>query len=60
MVAEHKDTNKDADLGLAQHNDGVMAAAASWVAVRVMRTDEDLMIAKTVCNVIGLGCTKEK
>jgi len=37
-----------------------MAAAASRVAVRVMRTDEDLMIAKTVCHVIGLGCTKEK
>ena len=59
MVAEHKDTNKGADLGLAPHNDGVIAAAASRVAVRVMRTDEDLMIAKTDCHGIGLGCTKE-
>ena len=60
MVAEHKDTNKGADLGLAPHNDGVIAAAASRVAVRVMRTDEELMIATTVCHVLGLGCTKEK
>ena len=60
MVAEHKDTNKGADLGLAPHNDGVMAAAAGRVVVRVMRTDEELMIATTVCHVLGLGCTKEK
>jgi len=25
------------------------------VAVRVIRTDEELMIAKTVCRVLGLG-----
>ena len=60
MVAEHKDTNKDADLGLAPHNDGVIAAAAGRVVVRVMRTDEELMIATTVCRVLSLGCTKEK
>ncbi|HEY5529639.1 MAG TPA: acetate/propionate family kinase [Thermoleophilia bacterium] len=36
-------------------NEGVISAAASRVAVRVIRTDEELMIAKTVCRVLGLG-----
>jgi acetate kinase len=36
-------------------NAGVISAAASQVTVRVMRTDEELMIAKTVCHVLGLG-----
>jgi acetate kinase len=36
-------------------NEGVISAAASRVAVRVIRTDEELMIAKTVCGVLGLG-----
>ena len=35
-------------------NDGVVSAAAGRVAVRVIHTDEALMIAKTVCRVIGL------
>jgi len=33
----------------------VISTAASRVAVRVIRTDEDLMIAKRVCGVLGLG-----
>jgi acetate kinase len=33
----------------------MISAAASRVAVRVIRTDEELMIAKTVCQVLGLG-----
>jgi len=33
----------------------VISAAASRVAVRVIHTDEELMIAKTVCDVLGLG-----
>ena len=37
----------------------VISAAASRVAVRVIRTDEERMIAKTVCRVLGLGCKKE-
>ncbi|MFZ0201604.1 MAG: hypothetical protein WAL05_20580, partial [Candidatus Sulfotelmatobacter sp.] len=41
-------------------NDGVISAAASRVAVRVIRTDEELMIAKTVCQVLGLGCKKQE
>ena len=41
-------------------NAGVISAAAGRVVVRVMRTDEELMIATTVCHVLGLGCTKEK
>jgi acetate kinase len=36
-------------------NAGVISAAASRVAVRVIRTDEEGMIAKTVCRVLGLG-----
>ncbi|MGA2300586.1 MAG: hypothetical protein ABSG77_07825 [Candidatus Acidiferrum sp.] len=33
----------------------VISAAASRVAVRVIRTDEESMIAKTVCRVLDLG-----
>jgi acetate kinase len=36
-------------------NEGVISAAASRVVVRVIRTDEERMIAKTVCRVLGLG-----
>jgi acetate kinase len=36
-------------------NEGVISAAASRVVVRVIRTDEECMIAKTVCRVLGLG-----
>jgi acetate kinase len=36
-------------------NEGVISAAASRVVVRVIRTDEEHMIAKTVCRVLGLG-----
>ena len=35
-------------------NEGVISAAASQVVVRVIRTDEECMIAKTVCRVLGL------
>ena len=38
---------------------GVISAQASRVAVRVMRTDEEWMIAKTVCGVLGLETGKE-
>jgi acetate kinase len=40
-------------------NEGVISTDASRVAVRVIRTNEELMIAKTVCRVLGLGCEKE-
>jgi acetate kinase len=36
-------------------NEGVISAAASRVVVRVIRTDEERMIAETVCSVLGLG-----
>jgi acetate kinase len=36
-------------------NEGMISAAASRVAVRVMHTDEEWMIAKTVCRVLNLG-----
>jgi acetate kinase len=40
-------------------NEGVISAAASRATVRVIHTDEECMIAKTVCRVLGLGCEKE-
>ena len=36
-------------------NKGVISTSASRVAVRVIRTDEEWMIAKTVFRVLGLG-----
>ncbi len=39
-------------------NEGVISSAASRVAVRVIHTDEEHMIAKTVCCVLGLGSKK--
>jgi transketolase N-terminal domain/subunit len=36
-------------------NGGVISGAGSRAAVRVIRTDEGQMIAKTVCRVLGLG-----
>ena len=37
-----------------QTNEGVISANASRVAVRVIHTDEEMMIAKTVCRVLGI------
>lgn len=36
-------------------NGGVVSAATSRVAVRVIRTDEEHMLARKVCRVLGLG-----
>ena len=41
-------------------NEGVISAAASRVAVRVIRTDEEQMIARLVCRALGLGMAREK
>ena len=41
-------------------NEGVISAAAGPVAVRVIRTDEEQMIARSVCRVLGLGMASEK
>jgi acetate kinase len=41
-------------------NADVISATTSRVAVRVIRTDEERMIAKTVCQVLGLGCKNKK
>lgn len=35
-------------------NEGVVSTSASRVIVRVIRTDEEQMIAKTVCRVLGI------
>jgi acetate kinase len=40
-------------------NAAVISAEASRVTVRVMHTDEEWMIAKTVCSVLGLTTGKE-
>ena len=40
-------------------SESVISAAAARVAVRVIHTDEELMIAKTVCLVVGLRINKE-
>ena len=40
-------------------NEGVISAETSRVTVRVIRTDEELMIAKMVCQVLGLGPKEE-
>jgi acetate kinase len=36
-------------------NEGEISAVAGRVTVRVIRTDEELTIARTVCRVLGLG-----
>jgi acetate kinase len=36
-------------------NEGVISTQASRVAIRVIRTDEELTIARSVCRVLGLG-----
>ncbi len=40
-------------------NDGVISAATSRVDVRVIHTDEELMIARSVCRVLGLAIASE-
>jgi acetate kinase len=40
-------------------NEGVISSAASRVTVRVIRTDEELMIARLVCRVLELGMADE-
>jgi acetate kinase len=41
-------------------NEGVISAAAGRVAVRVIRTDEERMIAELVCRVLELGTVSEE
>ncbi len=41
-------------------NEGEISAAVSRVTVRVIRTDEEQMIARSVCRVLGLGVANEK
>lgn len=43
-----------------QRNAGVISSPSSRVVVRVIRTDEELMIARTVCRVMGLSNRKER
>jgi hypothetical protein len=41
-------------------SEGVISAAVSRVAIRVIRADEELMIAKTICSVLGIGRTRKR
>ena len=41
-------------------NAEVISTDASRVTVRVIRTDEELMIARSVCRALGLGMAREK
>ena len=41
-------------------NESVISAAASRVPVRVIHTDEEHIIAKTVCHVLGFGVAGEE
>src|SRR5512135_823214 len=40
-------------------NEGIISTPASQVTVRVIHTDEEWMIAKMVCGVLGLGIPEE-
>jgi acetate kinase len=40
-------------------SEGVISAADSRVSVRVIHTDEEWMIAKTVCHILSLGTPKK-
>lgn len=40
-------------------NEGVISAEAGRVTVRVIRTDEELMIARSVARVLNLGLIQE-
>jgi acetate kinase len=39
---------------------GVISTDASRVTVRVIRTDEELMIARSVCRILRLGAVNKK
>jgi acetate kinase len=41
-------------------NEDIISAAASRVVVRVVHTDEEWMIANTVCRVLGISMNKEQ
>ena len=43
-----------------RENAPVISAQNSRVAVRIIHTDEELMIARSVCRVLGLGAVNEK
>jgi acetate kinase len=40
-------------------NESVISTATSRVTVRVIRTDEELMIARSVCRILRLGMARE-
>jgi acetate kinase len=41
-------------------NEGVISTAASRVTVRVIRTDEELILARSVCRILRLGMAREE
>ncbi|MEO5959320.1 MAG: acetate/propionate family kinase, partial [Opitutaceae bacterium] len=49
----------DLDRAGNERNAPVISRPGSRVVVRVIRTDEELMIARSIIRVLGLGRTKE-
>jgi acetate kinase len=45
----------DLEEGRNGANEGVISAAAGRAAVRVIRTDEEATIARSVCRILGLA-----
>ena len=41
-------------------NAGVISAAASRATVRVIRTDEELIIARSACRILGPGAVNKR
>jgi acetate kinase len=50
----------DLDEARNSKNAAVISAKTARVAVRVIRTDEELMIARSVCRLLKLGATHKK
>jgi hypothetical protein len=59
IYAKHEDIDQNC---LRRRPDlrAAISPADREVAVRVIRTNEEELIAKTVCQVLGLGCKKKK
>jgi acetate kinase len=57
MVLNFLESSSKSDHNAA--NDGVISSATSRVDVRVIHTDEELMIARSVCHVLGLAISSE-
>ncbi len=60
IYAKHEDIDQNCLRRRPDFRAAAISPADREVAVRVIRTDEERMIAKTVCQVLGLGCNNKK